>query len=249
MRKTITGPLNQMKQATDKFSYDNETDHQNNIDIMENLNINTGDEIEDIYHLFITFMKNNLDFMRNLSRAENDIKFKNSQIGKISNAAYKDSLTGVRSKAAYNKMVEELNKEINVGKKNFAVVMIDLNNLKKINDEFGHEAGDSYIKGCCQIICDVFKPAPIYRIGGDEFVVILRGTNYANRHDLIDSIKKAYIDSFKNETADPWLRYSAAVGSADCSSDDLVFETVFKRADKAMYDAKKEFKSNYGSYR
>ena len=249
MRKTVTGPINRMKQATDSFSYENESDHINNIGIMEKLGISTGDEIEDIYRLFIAFMKNNLSFMQNLSKAENYIKHKDAQIGQISKAAYKDTLTGVGSKSAYIKKVEELNNILKVGNCDFAVVMADINNLKHINDEYGHKAGDSYIQGSCHLICETFKHSPVYRIGGDEFVVILQGQDYENRLALSDSLKAAFEESFCQTDKEPWQRYSAAIGMAECSSDDNTFELVFKRADQIMYDAKKSFKSKFGSYR
>ena len=238
-----------MKQATDSFSYENENDHRNNISIMEKLNIHTGDEIEDLYRLFLTFMKNNLSFMQNLNKAENAIRDKEAKIGQISQEAYRDTLTGVGSKTAYIKKVEEINSDIKAGKCELAVVMVDINNLKQINDEHGHKSGDIYIKGCCHMICDHFKHSPVYRIGGDEFVIILNGQDYDNRKTIIDSLNKAFNENFMKRDAEPWLRYSAAVGMAEYSSDDNTFELIFKRADEAMYKAKKEFKTQYGSYR
>ena len=249
MQKTVTGPINRMKQASDQFAYETESDRIKNIEIMEKLDIKTGDEIEDIYHLFVTFMKKNLSFMQNLTRAENDIKNKEAQIGQISQEAYRDTLTEVGSKAAYIKKVEDINSVLRVEDCEFAIVMVDMNNLKQINDEYGHKAGDAYIKGSCHMICETFKHSPVYRIGGDEFVVILQGQDFVNRHLLVDSLKKEYIETFTQTDHEPWLRYSAAVGMAECSSDDNTFELVFKRADQAMYETKKAFKEKYGSYR
>ncbi|SFC25816.1 sensor domain-containing diguanylate cyclase [Ruminococcus albus] len=249
MRKNITGPIDRMKTATDKFSYEKESDHQENIKIMENLNIHTGDEIEVIYQLFIAFMKNNLKYMHNLSQAEDDIRTKDAQIGQISEEAYRDTLTGVGSKAAYNKKVKEINEAILDGQCDFAIVMVDMNDLKRINDVYGHKAGDMYIKGCCHLICETFKHSPVYRIGGDEFVAILQGQDLENRQSLVEGLKASLNKSYENEDPDPWLRYSAAVGIADYASDDNTFELVFKRADQAMYEDKKRFKEQHGSYR
>ncbi len=249
MRKTVTGPIDRMKHATDSFSYENESDHQKNISIMEKLDIRTGDEIEDIYHLFVTFMKNNLSYMQNLSKAENDIKTKDEQIGVISEKAYRDTLTGVGSKAAYVKKAAELNEEIGSGGNAFALVMADMNDLKKINDEYGHKAGDSYIRGCCHIICETFKHSPVYRIGGDEFVVLLQGQDHENREELLETVKTVYNESFADTDKEPWMRFSAAVGMAELTDDDDNIEQVFRRADESMYSEKKKFKKQYGSYR
>ena len=126
---------------------------------------------------------------------------------------------------------------------------VDINDLKKINDVHGHKAGDQYIKGCCHLLCETFKHSPVFRIGGDEFVAILQGPDFENKQSLLERLRNDLNESYSNEDLDPWLRYSAAVGMADLASDDNTFELVFKRADQAMYEDKKRFKEQHGSYR
>ena len=249
IKKHVTEPLDKMSQATEKFIYETQQDHAKNIRIMKELNINTHNEIEKVYHVFISVMEQSLHFMENLSKAEIDIKFKEEQIGQISQEAYRDSLTGVGSKMAYNKKIAELNAQILNGHAEFAIVMIDMNHLKKINDECGHKAGDLYIKGCCHLICETFKHSPVFRIGGDEFVVILTGQDYQNRYSNMKSLRSAYAEAYENTEQELWYRYSASIGMAECASDDSTVELVFKRADKAMYEDKANFKKKYGSYR
>lgn len=249
MRMSVTGPLNRMKHATDQFAYENEEDHQHNIEIMEALEIRTGDEIEDLYHLFVTFMKNNLTYMQHLSKAENDIRDKEAKIGEISKEAYRDELTGVGSKAAYTRKIDEVNAKIAEGLNDFSVVMVDMNDLKRINDENGHEAGDSYIRGCCHLICETFKHSPVFRIGGDEFIAILTGQDYDIRYQLVGTLRGIFEEYCEREELDPWDRYSASVGMADHICGENTFELVFKRADLEMYREKKKFKEKHGSYR
>ena len=97
----------------------------------------------------------------------------------------KDPLTGAKSKHAYQMMEEKLNRRIiaNIPVE-FAVVICDVNNLKTVNDTLGHKAGDRWIKGASYMICSVFKRSPVFRIGGDEFVVILQGQDYKNRENF-----------------------------------------------------------------
>ena len=184
--------------------------------------------------------------IQDVTEEELEIKVRDEQIGQISQEAYKDALTGVGNKAAYNNKVIELNTQIADGLKDFAVVMTDMNNLKQINDQYGHKSGDIYIKGCCHMICESFKHSPIFRIGGDEFVVILQGYDYDNRQELVKSLRNSFESSFARQDTDPWCRYSAAVGMAEHASDDNSFELVFKRADKAMYEDKNQFKAAHG---
>ena len=195
--------------------------------------------------------KRNGSYLRiqDVTDEEREIKALDEQIGQISQEAYKDSLTGVGNKNAYNNKIGEINEQIKNGLTDFAVVMVDMNNLKRINDEYGHKAGDLYIKGCCYLICEAFKHLPVFRIGGDEFVAILRGQDFERRFQNLQDLRDSFDDAMENAEEDPWLRYSASVGMAEHGSDDNSFELVFKRADRAMYEEKKLFKALHGSYR
>ena len=184
--------------------------------------------------------------IQDVTEEELEIKVRDEQIGQISQEAYKDALTGVGNKAAYNNRISELNAQIAAGLTEFAVVMADMNNLKQINDEYGHKAGDLYIRGCCHMICEAFKHSPIFRIGGDEFAVIVQGQDYDERLERLKTLRSEFERSFEQQDTDPWLRCSAAVGMAEHAFDDNSFELVFKRADKAMYEDKKQFKEKYG---
>jgi len=190
-----------------------------------------------------------MELSNDLSRAKSDIVEKDVEIGKISHVAFRDALTGVGSKAAYNKLKDETSEIFENGEEELAILMMDVNDLKYINDSFGHDAGDSYIKGCCNLACNIFKRSPIFRLGGDEFVIVLRGEDYDDRDILAGQLKEALERSRTQEDVQPWERYSAAIGVAEIMSGDTGLEDVFKRADKAMYEAKALFKARYGSYR
>ena len=129
--------------------------------------------------------------------------------------------------------------------RNFAS-MVDVNFLKRINDSLGHSMGDSYLKGCCQIVCDTYKHSPVYRIGGDEFVVLLTGSDYEHRNERLERIRKTFKDSYENTASEMCNRYSAAVGMAEYAADDNTIELVFKRADKRMYEDKQRIKMEMG---
>ena len=217
-----------------------------------NLNINSKDEIEDIHDEIRSMQIRILDYLDDITtiqkekeKVEDDIQRKEEELGQISKEAYRDSLTSVGSKTAYIKEVEELKKTIKEGNAEFAIVMVDVNCLKTINDVYGHATGDAYLKGCCRIVCDVYKHSPVYRIGGDEFVVILTGDDYNERQKKLQTIRALFEESFNNTDHEPWLRYSAAIGMAEYASDDSTFELVFKRADNAMYKAKRQFKTDH----
>ena len=106
-----------------------------------------------------------------------------------------------------------------------------------MNDQQGHSAGDQYIKDACKIICNIFDHSPVFRIGGDEFVVILKGRDYENRHDLLKQLYSIQVDNKRDGLV------TLAYGMAEYERDkDLRVQDVFERADNLMYANKKRFK-------
>lgn len=152
--------------------------------------------------------------------------------------ANRDALTGVKSKYAYDIKEAKLNEEIEKGQlSEFAIVVCDVNDLKRINDNKGHQEGDKYLCNACGIICEIFKHSPVYRVGGDEFVAILTGMDYRNRHKLMEEI--AQVDKH-NQSCDEAI---VAVGMSEYKPGDHVSD-VFERADEAMYVNKNYLKDN-----
>ena len=171
-----------------------------------------------------------------------------SYMDRISDLAYTDPLTGVKSKAAYAEEIAKVDKSIEEGETQFGLVFFDLNNLKIINDTYGHEAGDRYIKSACKLICNTYAHSPVYRIGGDEFVAILRETDLLNSDKLI---KRFYDKMFaiNSETKEPSERVSIAAGMAIFKKGmDPDYQSVFKRADSNMYRNKSAIKSGQEPY-
>lgn len=249
IKKDITGPINAIAKSTGEFAFETEADRFHNIQVLEELNIHSDDEIQDLYQVYISTQKESLYYMSKLSRALAEISDNEKRIDYISKTAYRDELTSVGNKNSYAEASKKLQKEIEEGIAEFALVMIDINNLKSVNDNYGHKAGDSYIKGCSAIICDVYKHSPVYRIGGDEFVVILRGEDYKARNSKMAQAITAFFDAYNNPGREPFEQYSASIGMSEYRFEDETVENVFKRADEAMYEYKIKFKSKYGSYR
>lgn len=161
---------------------------------------------------------------------------------RISDMAYTDPLTGVKSKAAYAEEVRKINHNIENGFAQFGIVMFDLNNLKMINDKFGHEAGDSYIVKNCKLICTTFKHSPIFRIGGDEFVAILTGKDLLNAEKLLKELyRKLKEEEKKSHTAEKIISVAAGFSVFDEEKDEEL-QDVFKRADTIMYHNKEIIK-------
>lgn len=152
---------------------------------------------------------------------------------------YIDDLTHVKNKAAYSMAVENIQHHIDTEPNYcFGVAMFDMNYLKNINDKYGHEAGDTAIKTCSNIICKVYEHSPVFRVGGDEFVVILTGHDYENREKL----EERFFDELKINRQSSTHFYEAvsiAYGMAVYDKDmDSNYMHVFSRADFEMYKCK-----------
>lgn len=173
---------------------------------------------------------NNVD-----AQVKRDMEYENNlTAAKIQ--ANRDELTGVKNKHAYAELEESLNKLIaDKEPVNFAVTVFDVNNLKAVNDTEGHQAGDQLLKDACRTICHIFAHSPVFRVGGDEFVVISRGNDYEEIEILLAKLNKINRDNASNGGI------IIASGMSKFDHDENVAK-VFERADAAMYENKKKLK-------
>lgn len=161
---------------------------------------------------------------------------------RISNPLYKDMintdhLTNLKSRNAFEVDI----KNLNAGKNHngIGIYVIDLNNLKLVNDTLGHESGDIYLQTAAQAFCDCAGDNySIYRIGGDEFVLISKEDTLQK----MSGLSQKMIDRF-DEIKPVWdMNLSFSIGYAlfDPATDSQLMD-VYKRADQRMYERKHEF--------
>ncbi len=147
-----------------------------------------------------------------------------------------DSLTGVKNRNAYRIYEERLNAQIEMDRApEFGIVILDVNDLKKVNDTEGHKAGDQFLRDACKIICTTFKRSPVFRVGGDEFAVLLQGDDYSRMDELIEQMNTHNEDAVENGGI------VIALGVSRYDHDEKV-ALVYERADQTMYENKKMLK-------
>ena len=214
----ITRPLRRLTRAAEEVN-------AGNYDVM--LENRTNDEVGILTGTFNKLITHLKGYIRNL----NDL-------------AYGDALTSVRNLGAFNLFLQDLKKDTEQELPPFAVCFFDCNDLKKINDQYGHDKGDLYLKSACGTICQVFSHSPVFRIGGDEFAAILRNREYERRDELIAQFDQCCFDLCAVGKK-PWERIHVARGMAvyDPGKDKSV-EDVVHRADRLMYENKREQKKN-----
>ena len=213
----ITRPLLELTEKTQKIS-------ENNLE--NDFHCNTGDEVEvlsESLSKMVVSLKEHIDYINNL--------------------AYIDPLTKVGNNIAYKKKIEELSENITQNKADFALYVMDLNGLKKVNDTYGHEMGDALIKNAAEIMSTVFGKEHTYRIGGDEFVAIIEGKDEHEINVLSQSIENE-MESFNYGKTEDYRQVHIAVGvSVYRHDEDKEYANVFRRADSAMYEDKKRKKA------
>ena len=164
----------------------------------------------------------------------------------LNSRAYTDSLTSVRNKGAYVLFARKLQDQMSLAGEmppEFAICMFDCNDLKLTNDTYGHDKGDIYLKAACSLICRVFRHSPVFRVGGDEFVAVLKGEDYNNRKDLLERFDSRAAE-ISSKAENPWERVDVAKGIAEYDPVlDNGVDDVLRRADELMYQAKRRMKA------
>ena len=178
------------------------------------------------------------DYRRQLEMHISNEMLQKEELGSTRKMAYTDALTGVKNKRAFEEKKEEIEQSLAAGTINeFGIIVCDLNGLKVINDTKGHDAGDNYIKEASKIICTFFKHSPVFRIGGDEFVVLLQHDDFRNRETLLNNFDKRMYENILKDA----VVISTGLDIYLTDNQDT-FQLVFERADKKMYARKKILK-------
>ena len=173
-------------------------------------------------------------------RAEKKARAEEHLVDDLSKRVFVDALTSVRNKGAYVDYIQELQERADrEGPFGFAIGVFDCDNLKTINDRYGHDKGDVYLQTASRLICRIFQHSPVFRIGGDEFAVVLMDGDFENREQLArafeDSSREACAAA-ENEWEEVHVSFGIAVHDPD---DDSPVADAERRADKVMYENKR----------
>ncbi len=243
---TMIGPIRQLSEAASGYKL-----VRDEIGGLENngfakISISSGDEIQVLADSMKKMEKDLNEQVENLFATKQELMSTREHADIMSEMASRDALTGVKNKRGYETEIQRINKGIAMGNTKVGIVMVDMNDLKNVNDSFGHEKGDKVICSLCDMLCSVFKRSPVFRVGGDEFVVIVSNYDYANLESNVEKFLASVEHNVSEKELEPWERASAAIGYAKFDPDkDIAIEDTLKRADEHMYACKQEMKSKY----
>jgi diguanylate cyclase (GGDEF)-like protein len=146
-----------------------------------------------------------------------------------------DPLTGLLNRKALIDRFAELSEQAALTGESVALVACDLDNFKAINDRFGHERGDAVLKDTAYVMRRSLRSFElVYRMGGEEFLIVLPGADATTACRLAETVREAV------EAAGPGgLPLTVSIGVAAAQGTDVIFETLFREADDALYSAKR----------
>jgi diguanylate cyclase len=174
------------------------------------------------------------------------VKTLNVQLEKVRSESLADGLTGIYNRKAFDHKIGELVHKNTVSRSPFSLLMIDIDDFKKINDTYGHPIGDRVIMAIANKCRQSIRGEDfLARSGGEEFVIILPGASLKNAVKKANQIRKSIAAthySLDEVHGSPTLSVTASIGVSSHQNADTI-ATVIQRADQALYAAKRAGKN------
>ncbi|MCR5419662.1 MAG: GGDEF domain-containing protein [Lachnospiraceae bacterium] len=250
VERFIIKPINKISYTADSYKMPRGELGELERNDFAKLNIKSKDEIESLVESLKNLEKELNDRNETLYATRQELLSTREQAAVMNEMANRDALTGIRNKRGYDAEVARVNERIVAGLTHVGIVMVDMNELKNVNDTYGHEKGDRVICNLCDILCSIFKRSPVFRIGGDEFVVVAENQDFKNIEKNVEQFKACIVRSIKEEELEPWERTNASIGYAIYDKDkDCGIEDTLKRADENMYEDKRKMRSSFDNER
>jgi diguanylate cyclase (GGDEF)-like protein len=171
---------------------------------------------------------NALAIVLNIARTRTVHRFEQARL-EVHRLATTDELTGLTNQRGLQEVARGLSAKLHGKAPELALVYVDVDGLKSVNDQYGHAAGDALIRSVGDVLRKAFRPQDtIARVGGDEFAVLLESTSPQFAQSLVDRVHEHLAIA----------RVSASIGTATANSSGVDLADLLERADAAMYAAK-----------
>ena len=172
-----------------------------------------------------------------ITNYENSLKQQNSSLSVLASTDY---LTGIMNRRMFNEISEHYFKTAQKNGLTLTLLLLDLDHFKKVNDTYGHQAGDQLLKRFVATLERILNKSDIFaRIGGEEFAILLSQVNSNDAYILAERIRNEIENDFITYEGQD-IRVTISIGISDMRETDTVFENIFSRADMALYRAKHE---------
>ena len=235
INREYVSKLTQLNERVEEYTRDKDAQIANQIEE----NVDGNDEIATLSHQIASMIGELENHIESIVSISGELTSARDRAAKLTELARTDSMTGLGNKLAYTECLDELDESVKAGNADFTMIVIDLNFLKRINDTYGHDKGDFAIRRLAECVAIVFGENQAFRIGGDEFCVVLTGDQCLTCTRKVAELK-ALIGS--SQGSEPWERISAAIGWCHQEGQESARE-VFEKADANMYENKVAMKA------
>ncbi|MCK5312134.1 MAG: diguanylate cyclase [Desulfobacteraceae bacterium] len=183
--------------------------------------------------------KQTLDaFKKGFVKLKKELNEANEQSKEFEEKLYQDQLTGAYNRRAYDRRAaEEMDRFLRYGNV-FSLLLIDADKFKNINDKYGHAVGDKCLKEIIKRTMALLRKVDMLaRYGGEEFTIIMPETDKESAKQAAEKIRKN-IEKIEFVYKEEKVKVTVSIGVAEISKEDKKFESLFERADIAVYQAK-----------
>ncbi|QOG11564.1 GGDEF domain-containing protein [Arcobacter sp. FWKO B] len=217
-----------------KYHYCIETKLSKDTSLIINFILSSKIELENIYM--------NVNFIKSyITEAAPNIEVK-LLLQALKESAFKDSLTGLYNRKFLDEHIKKLIPQMDRDNKKLAILMLDMDHFKAVNDEYGHDIGDLALKELAKVLQDNIRESDVVvRFGGEEFIVLLVGINSSQEalkvaDKLRHKVSQNEIKVYENTT----IRKTISIGMAIYPDNSTSIDAIFKYADIALYEAKRK---------
>jgi diguanylate cyclase len=186
-----------------------------------------------------------------LKQRADEIDQLRAELDQVREEAIRDPLTGLANRRAFDERLVDALDDTLMQLRNICLMIIDIDQFKEINDKHGHQIGDKVLQFLASVLKKNFKGKDLVaRYGGDEFAVIIENAPRAGVMSVAETIRKQVEESKlrRTDTGEPLGKVTVSVGY-DCIQADDSPNTVMDRADKALYEAKKQGRNRVLPYK
>lgn len=176
-------------------------------------------------------------YTNKITNYEQNLKKQNSSLSLLASTDY---LTGIMNRRMFNEISEHYFQTAQKNELHLTLLLLDLDHFKKVNDTYGHQAGDQLLKHFVQTLQQILNKSDIFaRIGGEEFAILLSQTNSDDAYILAEKIRQKIEHDFITYYGQQ-IYVTTSIGISENKENDTEFENIFSRADIALYQAKRE---------
>lgn len=217
------------------------------------LKLKETEEIDDLNELkneitgeLSLVIANNNEIHNNIVDAQETVKRLQSKMEEVADMATIDALTGLYNRRAlFSRLTEEYSRARRYGQ-SFSILLIDIDDFKKVNDEHGHQVGDGILRGLGAFLRQNLRDSDFpSRYGGEEFICLLPSTDLTQASQAGEKIRQQLASSkLSSKKTGVSLQITVSIGAAALNaSEDEDIDTLIKRADDALYQAKRSGKN------